>query len=76
MVRLTNPPRECVSNELFASSFPATLKRQSKRELRGTILGKSKSEGCYRVQWEGLKTPWSMHEHFFRVLNRRAQEKE
>lgn len=61
-------PKHCVSNMHFAEQFPKTLKRCKARKLSGQVLGEASAPDCYKVKWDALKTPWSLHASFFRVL--------
>ena len=61
-------PNRCVSNAHFADQFPKTLKRYKAKRLTGQVLREDGAPDCYRVKWDALKTPWSLHKSFFRVL--------
>lgn len=37
-------------------------------ERRGVIVGESRDQTCWRVQWDSMSSPYTYHKDFIRIL--------
>jgi len=61
---LTTEGERCVLSELGRLRLP----REAAKNRQGLILGNNDGGAAYRVRWDGVKTPYTYHKSFIKVL--------